>query len=188
MPPEIRIPDLTWSDLRVAADGFLQKMSPENRIPVPIEEIAELRLGMDIIPIPGLMRHFEIDGFISSDFLSVTVDDDIYRNHQARYRFTLAHELAHSVLHRELYQAFAITSLEDFEAYQDVIGDRDYGIVEGQANRFAGLLLAPLNHLRPLFERAVQKAEKAGINVAKVGDMPCPILPKKLQQPCLSHH
>ena len=45
----------------------MREFHAEGTIPTPIEEIAEFKCGLDIIPVPGLRDLLEIDGFISSD-------------------------------------------------------------------------------------------------------------------------
>ena len=77
------------------AESFLDIYSPSKTIPIQIEEIVELQLQLDLIPVPGLKDSFEkvgldIDAFISSDFKSITVDEYIQEHAGNRYRFTLA--------------------------------------------------------------------------------------------------
>ncbi len=96
-------PILSYRDLRVRAADFLRTHHPQGTIPVPIEEIVEFKYRIDIIPVHGLQQAFEIDGFISSDLKTITVDCFIYEHRPNRYRFTLAHELAHAVLHRKIF-------------------------------------------------------------------------------------
>jgi len=43
-------------------------------VPVPIEEIVEFGLGINIIPLPGLHVSHEIDGFLSADMTEISVD------------------------------------------------------------------------------------------------------------------
>ena len=55
------------------AESFLESYHSSDEIPIPIEEIIEFKLKMDIIPIPGLKEalrrdNLDIDGFISTDF------------------------------------------------------------------------------------------------------------------------
>lgn len=58
----------------------------------------------------------------------------------ARQRFTLAHEIAHYLLHRELLDG----GIEDDRMYRSRLG----GVVERQANRLAAQLLMPANLVR----------------------------------------
>ena len=45
---------LSYDDLRRHGARFLDQHHPSRTIPVPIEEIAESQLRMDIVPVPGL--------------------------------------------------------------------------------------------------------------------------------------
>ena len=54
MSEEIKAPILSYDDVRRRADEFLALHHPDRTIPVPIEEIVEFELGMDIVPTPGL--------------------------------------------------------------------------------------------------------------------------------------
>ncbi len=101
------------------AESFLNIYNSSGTIPVPIEEIIEFQLQIDIIPVPGLKDSFEkvgldIDAFISSDFRSITVDKYIQEKISNRYRFTLAHEIGHMQLHRYLYTQFRFNDIGDW--------------------------------------------------------------------------
>jgi len=45
---------LTYDELRVASEEILAQYHPEGTIPIPIEEIVEFGLSMDVIPMDGL--------------------------------------------------------------------------------------------------------------------------------------
>lgn len=42
--------------IKESTQEFLRRYHPDDTIPVPIEEIIEFDLGLDIIPVPGLSR------------------------------------------------------------------------------------------------------------------------------------
>ena len=73
----LRIPDRSYHELRVIAEDFLAQHHPEKTIPVPVEEIIEFRLGLNIIPMPGLRRFFDIDGYVSKSLHDISVDQYI---------------------------------------------------------------------------------------------------------------
>ena len=89
------------------------------------------------MPVRGLRQEFDVEAFITVDFSTIYVDMLGYINESARYRFSVAHELGHFVLHREYYPS----RLEDFEEWMELSHNLNY--VEYQANYFAGSLLAP---------------------------------------------
>ena len=110
MSDEIKAPFFSYEDLRRKADEFLAQHHPDG-IPVPIEEIVEFELGMDIVPTPGLHQFLEVDGFITSDLREIWVDQFVYDSRPGRYRFTLAHEVGHSILHADIFQSQAFHSV-----------------------------------------------------------------------------
>ena len=58
---EILVPFKNHDHIKKIASDFLRKYHPKDSYPTPKEEIVEFRLGIDIIPIPGLHEIIEID-------------------------------------------------------------------------------------------------------------------------------
>ena len=54
------IPIYSYEDLRKKADEFLKEHHPSGTIPVPIEEIVEFEFRINIVPVLGLQREFEV--------------------------------------------------------------------------------------------------------------------------------
>jgi hypothetical protein len=167
----LRPPVLSYEDLARRADAFLQSHHPSGVVPIPIEEIVEFRYQIDIIPVPGLREAFEVDGFISSDLKAITVDQFIYERRPRRYRFTLAHELAHAVLHGRIYQAHRFRRVEDWKQFQLQMDEEDRRWLEWQAYAFAGLILVPAESLRDRYRRAIRAARNVGLSIDKAGDV-----------------
>lgn len=114
----------------------------DGSFPVNIESVCDY-LGLAIMPVRGLKGYFGVDAFIAADFKTIYVDEVGFRAGTNRYRFSLAHEIGHFVLHRE-YFPNRIESLEEWIGSSAYSG-RNY--VEYQANYFAGCLLAPEDEL-----------------------------------------
>ena len=167
----LEVPHYSYEELRKRADHFLRTYNPKGTIPVPIEEIVEFEFGMDIIPIPGLHQGYEIDGFISSDLSAISVDQFVYESRPGRYRFTLAHELGHAVLHRRVYEAAAFSTIKEWKRFVAEIDLQDYEWLEWQAYTFAGLILVPPVPLKKKFGEAVHQADAAGLSIRKAGDV-----------------
>ncbi|MFQ6671843.1 MAG: ImmA/IrrE family metallo-endopeptidase, partial [Candidatus Tectimicrobiota bacterium] len=104
MSPDLDCPYLEYEDIRKEADAFLIEHHPSGTIPVPIEEIVEFELGWDIVPIQGLRRLLDVEGFLSGDRETLWVDEDIWRTFPARYRFTIAHEVGHFIFHPQAFE------------------------------------------------------------------------------------
>jgi len=162
---------MPYSDITEKAREFLQSHKVPDKIPVDIEAIIENYLGMNIIPFPNLQRNFSVEGFSSSDFSDIYVDEHIYSNVQVRYRFTLAHEVGHYVLHRHLLSHIGVNSIEEWKQFIDQVDPEDYGRMEFQGYAFAGLILVPPDHLSRQFdenlfdvEELIRKAKGSGFD------------------------
>jgi hypothetical protein len=103
VPLSTPIPDYSAKDISRKAEEFLKKYHPSLSPPVPIEEIIEFQFHIDIVPLHGLHRAFEVDGFTSNDLTTISVDAFVQESRPGRYRFTLAHEIGHGVLHRDFF-------------------------------------------------------------------------------------
>ncbi|MGD0821017.1 MAG: ImmA/IrrE family metallo-endopeptidase [Desulfomonilia bacterium] len=147
----LKVEYLSYDQIARAADDFLEERSI-TEVPVDIERIIEYDLRLDIITIPGLFKNFDIDGFITGDFSAIYVDESIYTNRPNRYRFTLAHELGHYVLHKEILGQVPITSISEWKRYQANLSPNDRSTIEFQGYAFGGLLLVPRHHLQKHFD------------------------------------
>lgn len=152
--------------LRQAAQSFQKEFNLPKHVPTPIENIAEFGFEIDIIPIPGLERAFDIVGFISKDLTEIRVDEHVYHHQQGRYRFTLAHELSHAYLHRTIFENADFDDADSWKNFATSgIGEADYARMEFQADYLAGLILVPETPLRRQFNLAIKKARATGLDV-----------------------
>ena len=154
----------TTGQINAEAESFLTAYHPSKSIPIPIEEIIDLKLQMDIIQIPSLKDAFaevglDIDAFISSDFASISVDKFIQEKRNNRYRFSLAHEIGHMLLHGYLYRKFEFKTIDEWTAAIGQMPFQDQEIVEWQADEFAGLVLVPRAVLKDEFKKALKDTE-----------------------------
>lgn len=118
------------------------------RFPIKVEDVAlqvaaqfkwnDPVLAIQAASIPsfdgGLFRVDEKNGWL------LLYNDQI--KSPGRIRFTLAHELAHYLLHRTAHDSFSCTSSDMLE------WGPDSKLVESEADEFASTLLMPLNHFR----------------------------------------
>ena len=148
---------LNYNQIKGIAEGFLNKYHKDLSIPIPIEDITELKLEISLVTIPQMKSSFDIDGFINSTFDQITVDDDIFNLFEERARFTIAHELGHWVLHSSIYSQFKIQTLEEYLSFQNNISAEDQKWLEIQANIFAACLLVPSSKLKQEFSSALKE-------------------------------
>jgi len=154
----------TSAQINADAESFLSTYHPALSIPVPIEEIIELNLKIDVIPIPGLKDIAEaaglnIDAFIGSDFKSISIDKYISEHVETRYRFSLSHEIGHMVLHGYLYNHMKFNTTDEWVSLINEMSEYERDVVEYQANEFAGLILAPKQVLVAELEKVIAENE-----------------------------
>jgi Zn-dependent peptidase ImmA (M78 family) len=167
-----RPPWLTYDELRAEAECILGKHHPAGTLPIPIEAIVEFGLSMDVIPMEGMKEGIGVDAFLTNDLEYIYVDQYVLQHAPGRYRFSLAHEVAHYWLHDELYQNCSIQSLADWVAVQDEIGPEEYRWFEWQANNLAGLLLVPTEPLKAAFHGVLARLGAAGVATHRVDHHP----------------
>jgi len=160
---EITAPYKNHNYIAKAADRFLTKYHPKKSYPIPVEEIAEFKLRLDIIPIPGLHKTFDVDGFLSSDCKSISVDEGVYQSRPGRYRFTLAHEIGHLVLHKDMYNRYKFDNITEWKEFIEKFPEKEYSWFEWQAYEFAGLVLVPPVHLNKRVSYHTKEIESLGI-------------------------
>ena len=138
-------------------------------IPVDIEKIIDNDYRIDIYPSPGLMDRFQIDAYISRDLKEIHVDKRVYEQRPPnRYRFSLAHEFAHLILHADTYRAMDFKTTQEWKESMKSLATDDYDWLEWQANTFAGLLLVPPHHLLTEARNLRNQIEATGVNPDKL--------------------
>ncbi len=171
MPHDLPIARLSYDDVRERAAAFLARYHHPGDIPVPIEDIIDLHWGIDIVPLPGMLGASDTDAYLTSDMTTIYVDEYVYQTIQNRYRFTLAHEVAHAVLHQKVFRELSFDDLESWRRAYEAISEEDHGWLEFQANAFAGLVLVPPAHLAEQFNDAVRTAAQHNVSLAGASDV-----------------
>lgn len=162
------IPRFSYDDLRARANSLLQTHNPAGHIPIPIEEIVEFGFGINIIPIPGLLTVHEVDAFTAKDLRSIMVDlSTVESRSPNRYRFSLAHELGHVVLHADVYAQIEFLSIREWKQVVMSLPEKDREWLEWQAYSFAGLILVPREPLMERLADAVRIASEQGFDVVE---------------------
>lgn len=154
---QIDVDFLPYKRIAEEAHVFLVEQGHHETLPVPVEEIIEFNLNLDIVPIPNLQRDFDIEGFTSSDITAIYVDEFVYLNRYPRYRFTLAHELGHIVLHPHIFAQYRFDSVASWKKFVNEADPKAYSMLEFQGYSFGGLLLVPPQHLERLFHENLDK-------------------------------
>ena len=141
MLPDAAVENIFGDLIEEAADNLLDEyrdFAGELRLPVPVESIAEHFLNYDLeITEEGLFSDPSFLGGISFETNTIFVNASI-EDHEGRYTFTVAHEIGHHVLHKNLY--------DELVADRSQIlcrEDKQKPLIERQADRFAAALMMP---------------------------------------------
>lgn len=174
MDKSLAVSFISYDQTRVYASRFLDHYHSSRVLPMPIERIIDNKLAIDIVPIPGLLNLLKevssLAGFISGDLKTLYVDEYVYRGVPNMYRFTLAHEIGHAILHRDIFKNCQIDSSEEWIEFMMSLQKDDYSYkwYEMQANNFAGLVLVPENRLEESTRRIIKSLHHK-IDQAKEG-------------------
>lgn len=147
-------------DVIRTAEEFLQKYHPSLGLPIPIEDIIELKMGIGLNVVSGIKQLLDIDAFINRGFTEIFVDSFSFDKYVPRTRFSIAHEIGHSILHREWYEKNGPANIEEYFDFIDRIDEETYKKIEIQASTFAGLVLVPTKQLIGLFIERLGKLPK----------------------------
>jgi len=139
---------LTYRHVGEYVEAFLKKYHSSLQLPVPIEWIIESDLGLHIVPFPNLYRIFSQSGFLSADRMKIFIDEYQYDNFVEKYRFTLAHEIGHFIMHKSLYEGLPFNSEQEFIEYLQSRPTKELYWHETQGGWFAGQLLVPTSQLK----------------------------------------
>jgi hypothetical protein len=159
-----KAPYLRRTDIWKQADELRQRLLPQATLPVPVLDLAEFDLGLELVPKANLRRAGDIDALLLGDMKTIVVDRDAFMDRRAenRLRFSVAHEIGHLILHGELYRNLRHANLEAWREFIKDIPEREYGWLESHAYEFAGRFLVPPAPLKESLDEAVETARTAG--------------------------
>ncbi len=142
-----KAPHLSYIEVGKIADKVLKTCHPSSTLPIPIENFIEFDFNLHIHPIPDLYKLLFRSGFLSIARKMIYVDKYQYDNFEDKYRFTLAHELGHYVLHEKVYQELNFESEQDFIIWSSDRPPEEIKWLQHQGDWFAGHILVPVEQL-----------------------------------------
>lgn len=167
-----RAPFINQQQVWSAADIFRRQYWPSGEIPVDVLAMAEFDLNLEIRTITGLKEDADVDALLLGDWKTLIVDRQQYMDDRFvnRLRFSIAHELGHFVLHREVFARIPRGSAEEWIAFMLEMPEKEYGLLEYHANEFAGRFLVPVEELKAKFELVLAEVEEKGLLRGNLGD------------------
>ncbi len=162
MPRFPKRPVLTWKEIAKIAKAFCDEHGLANReYPLDIEGIIEFDLDIEIRFCYGVHDDFGSPAQIcpGNEMPIIIVDYDQYRANSPYYRYSLAHEIGHYILHKNWLNEVwkQVDSIETWKKIITEIPHEDYEWFEGQAEEFASFLLAPEAVFEPFIETQLKK-------------------------------
>ena len=105
-------------------------------------------------------------GLISRDLTTIRIDRVVLEDekHYQLYRTTIAHEAAHSLLHRDFYSKFSYANEEGWIRVVQSISEKDFKFLEWQAESLGSLICVPRQHLKREVQTAYQHATQFSKN------------------------
>ena len=137
----ISLPNYTNNQIAQIANNLLTSIG--KALPIEVDLIAE-KNGFDLIPLSGLRNLSLTDAYLSHNKKEIAYDPDVAT---VRIRFSIAHELGHYFLHKDLMKEVRFTDYSEWRELLKEIPGWFWGKVEMQANEFAGQLLVPRDML-----------------------------------------
>lgn len=133
----------TVKEIEAKAWGLLRNLYGSIiSIPVDVEYLAEKHPHIiDLDLIKGLKSKYGIVGCITrikEDKYIISIDSDIADFSPYMYRFTVAEEFSHLILHRRI-----LTGIDTIEKTLKLLSDSRYNDMDRNARRFAAALLMP---------------------------------------------
>ena len=161
---KIGIPYRANLEISQLAQDILSEYGYINGNPVDVEAICENYFKLTLIPMYQLKSLHGVDAYVTSDF-RIMVDQTCFEENSPRYRFSLAHELAHYVLHAEAYKKLAISDIQTHLSVQNQLSAEELKKIEQQAYRFAGCLLLPDSAFSPLVKEYLSDTQLESMTI-----------------------
>ncbi len=142
VPPDIKF--FTHSQLELAASLFLDQYNkPAGSIPIEIDLIIEKELDIRIMPFTGLLEFHGLEAYLALGCRSIYVDNNLMDldRLERRYRFTLAEEASHLILHRDLFKD--VKTVDEYLAASEELSIEARKRLQRDARRLAGAILMP---------------------------------------------
>jgi Zn-dependent peptidase ImmA (M78 family) len=140
---KIVVPHLKNIEIWKYADELLDTYWNKT-IPVDIEYIAENNLNLSLTPFPGLTKAIPT----RANSILLKNNEIIYDSslNDFRIRFSIAHEVGHFIMHKEIFDASPST-YDEWDNFIHNISNKEWTLIELQAYEFAGRVLVPRNYL-----------------------------------------
>lgn len=154
---KLEVPYYSYADIGKQAQAFLSEYHPSLKLPIPIEDMVDVKMGINIFPFPRLYKDHNLNGFLSRDRRTIYVDELQYDQFNEKFRYTLAHELGHYILHKPCYDDLPFQSPDEYAAWRMSVPSEDIDWFEKHGDWFAEQVLVPTIQLEEICLSVVEK-------------------------------
>ena len=139
----------THQELESIAEVFIDAFhKPTDSLPVEIDTIVEADLDVRIFPYSQLEERHGLHGYLALSLKKIYVDQNIMDSDlfERRYRFTIAEEVGHYLLHKDIFAD--VETPEDYINAYGKISAKEYGKMDMDAKYLGGAILMPTELFR----------------------------------------
>ena len=151
---KLAVPNYSTDEIKNKSQSLITSIGEP---PIEVDLIAE-KLGFNLIPLQGLKYLSSTDSYLAYRCKEIVYDPDVS---PVRIRFSIAHELGHFILHKEIIDAISFNSIDEWKESLNNIPGWFWSKIEKQANEFAGNILAPRDFLLRVILNYKDKLELA---------------------------
>jgi len=156
--PSIKVRDYRLYELeRIAADALRDAEVCIKGRRVDIERLILEKFKLKIESFTDLRRRWDAYAFIDTTAKVIFIDAELMNEarFEKKYRFTLAEELAHFLIHRELF--VHCHTVENRLKIEEMLDERTEAYMESNAKALASAILMPKKCIEPLVESLAGK-------------------------------
>ena len=156
--PAVKVRDYRLYELeRIAADALRDAERCLKGRRVDIERLILEKFKLKIESFVELRRRWDTYAFIDATGAVISIDAELMNEVrlEKKYRFTLAEELAHFLIHRHLFANCRI--IEDRMKIEKTLDERTRAYMESNAKALASAILMPKATVEPLVESLAGK-------------------------------
>jgi Zn-dependent peptidase ImmA (M78 family) len=139
----------SYQELETMAEIFLEAFHrPQDSPLVEIDVIVEADLDIRILHYSNLEALHGLHGYLALSLKKIYIDQNIMDSDlfESRYRFTVAEEVGHYMLHKDLFAG--VKTPDDYLDAVGKISAKEYGKMDMDAKHLGGAILMPAELFR----------------------------------------
>jgi hypothetical protein len=146
-------------EIKALATEFLKNYHPLKSIPIPITDIIEKRLKIEITPVENLFERTSIETSLLINRKKIIVDKDILFRRKPLARCILADEIGKLILFEDLYKSFSGKTIRTWRNHEQSFSKLQHMSIKYHSQCFGCLILIPENKLKTSIKSFIAQFE-----------------------------